>query len=143
MASKLIAHESATLFFSRRDTEIGEKVIFWVKRSVPENVQREIFLGLLPTESLCTKDSENVVDNGWQSLRFEVTGAQREIIGQKRVSLRKIRGVKDQSNSANFGPISSKGMEPGFPISEPIFYSFRSDQTKIGRVTLIFDTAIA
>ena len=29
-------------------TGIREKVIFWVKRSVPKNFQREIFLGLVP-----------------------------------------------------------------------------------------------
>ena len=47
MAPKLSAHEPAT-FFYRRDTEIREKVIFWVKRSVPENFQRENFSGLVP-----------------------------------------------------------------------------------------------
>ena len=41
------------------DTEIGEKVIFFVKRSVPENFQQEIFLGLVSTEALRTQDSEN------------------------------------------------------------------------------------
>ena len=42
----------------------GKKVIFWVKRSVPENFQQENFLGLLPTESLRTQHSENVVGLG-------------------------------------------------------------------------------
>ena len=45
-------------------TEIGEKVIFWVKHSVPENFQQENFSGLLPTEYLRTQDSENVVGLG-------------------------------------------------------------------------------
>ena len=52
--------------------EIRKKVIFWVKRSVPENFQREKFLGLLPKESLGTQGSEN----------FEVIAAQSEVIGQ-------------------------------------------------------------
>ena len=34
-------------------------------------------------EPLRTQDSENVVNNGWPSLRFEVTAAQSEVIGQK------------------------------------------------------------
>ena len=42
----------------------SRKVIFWVKRSVPENFQRESFSGLLPKESLGTKGSENVVGLG-------------------------------------------------------------------------------
>ena len=45
----------------------SRKVIFWVKRSVPENTQWEHFLGLLPTESLRTQDSENVVSLGNQA----------------------------------------------------------------------------
>ena len=42
VASKLSAHLCAT-FFSPRDTETGEKVIFWVKPSIPE------YLSWLPT----------------------------------------------------------------------------------------------
>ena len=42
----------------------SRKVIFWVKRSIPENFQREFFLELIPTESLRTQDSENVVGLG-------------------------------------------------------------------------------
>ena len=41
------------------DTEISVKVIFMVKHSTPEIFQRENFSGLVPTASLCTKDSEN------------------------------------------------------------------------------------
>ena len=39
-------------------------MIFWVKRSVPENFQLETFSGLPPTDSLRTQDSENVVALG-------------------------------------------------------------------------------
>ena len=42
----------------------SRKVIFWVKRSLPENFQRENFLGPVPTESWGTQDSENVVALG-------------------------------------------------------------------------------
>ena len=45
-------------------TEICKKVIFWGKRSVPENFQGENFLGLLTTESLRPQDSENKVGLG-------------------------------------------------------------------------------
>ena len=40
-------------------------------------------------ETLRTQDSENVVNNGWPSLRFEVTAAQSEVIGQKPEVLQK------------------------------------------------------
>ena len=63
MASKLWVHEPDT-FFLLGDTEISEKWNFFVNRFVPENFQQEIFLGLLPTESLRTQDSENVVGLG-------------------------------------------------------------------------------
>ena len=55
----------------------------------------------------------------------------------------KSRGVKDQSHSANFGPIAWKRIEPGNTILESMSYSFPSDRTKIGGVSLILDTAIA
>ena len=42
-------------------TGIREKVIFWVKRSVPGNFQQKKNSGLPPPESLRTQDSENVV----------------------------------------------------------------------------------
>ena len=48
---------------------------------------------------------------GWPSLRFEVTAAQSEVIGQKPEVLQKIRGVL---------------------VLEPMFYSFQSNWTKIG-----------
>ena len=63
MASKLWVHEPDT-FFLFEDTEISEKWNFLINRSVPENFQRENFSGLLPTESLHTQDSENVVGLG-------------------------------------------------------------------------------
>ena len=43
------------------------KVIFCVKRSLPENFQQENFLGLSPKESLWTQDSENIVGLGDQA----------------------------------------------------------------------------
>ena len=46
----------------------SRKVIFWVKRSIPENFQREFFLELIPTESLRTQDSENVDGLGDRAL---------------------------------------------------------------------------
>ena len=63
MASKLWVHEPDT-FFLFEDTEISEKRNFFVNRSVPENFQRENFSGQVPTESLHTQDSENVVGLG-------------------------------------------------------------------------------
>ena len=71
-----IERTRARNIFFRRDTEIGEKVIFWVKR--------ENFSGPVPTESLRTQDSENTV-GGWPRLRFEVIAAKSEVIGKKRL----------------------------------------------------------
>ena len=65
------AHTSPLHLFSVC-TDIREKVIFWVKRSVPKNFQQEIFLGLLPTESLSTQHSENVVGLGDRTLHFSI-----------------------------------------------------------------------
>ena len=75
-------------------------MFLWVKRSVPENFQWEIFLGLLPTGSLRTQDSENVVGLGD---RASVSKLQRLKIGQKQVLLQKIRADTNQSHSVNFG----------------------------------------
>ena len=61
--TKIERTRPATFFFCQ-DTAIREKVIFWVKRSVPENFQRENFSGLIPKESLRTQNSENVVGLG-------------------------------------------------------------------------------
>ena len=47
--------------------EISEKRNFFVKRSVPENFQRENFPGQVPTESLRTQDSENVYERWVQN----------------------------------------------------------------------------
>ena len=63
MASKLWVHEPDT-FFLEAAREISEKWNFFVKRSVPENFQRENFSGPVPTESLRTQDSENIVGLG-------------------------------------------------------------------------------
>ena len=63
MASKLWVHEPDT-FFLEAAREISEKWNFFVKHSVPENFQREIFSGPVPTESLRTQDPENIVGLG-------------------------------------------------------------------------------
>ena len=48
-----------------RDTENHKKVIFLVKRSVPKySIQGNFFSGLVPTETLRTQDSENIVGLG-------------------------------------------------------------------------------
>ena len=67
MASKLWVHEPAT-FFLVAAREISEKWNFFVKRSVPENFQRENFPGQVPTESLRTQDSENVFERWVQQI---------------------------------------------------------------------------
>ena len=67
MASKLWVHEPNT-FFLFEDTEISEKWNCLVNRSVPENFQRENFLGQVPTESLRTQDSENVYERWVQQI---------------------------------------------------------------------------
>ena len=46
----------------------SRKSDFWVKCSVPENFQRENFLGQVPTESLRTQDSENVYERWVQQI---------------------------------------------------------------------------
>lgn len=56
---------------------------------------------------------------------------------------KKLIGVQNQSHPANFGQIAWKRIQPGVPILEPMFYSFQSDQTKIGGVTFFLDTTIA
>ena len=63
MALKLAGTRAGNIF-SRRDMENGEKVNFLVRRSVPENFQREVFSGPVPTESLRTQDPENIVGLG-------------------------------------------------------------------------------
>ena len=99
------------------------KVIFLVKCSVPENFQRANFLRPVPTESLCTQDSENIVGLGdWASVS---SGSKWDWLCYE-----KSRGVANQSHSANFGPIAWKQIEPGVPISESMFYSFQNDRTK-------------
>ena len=47
--------------------EFREKWKFFVNRSVPENFQWENFLGQVPTESLCTQDSEYLYERGVQN----------------------------------------------------------------------------
>ena len=65
MASKLWVHEPDT-FFLEAAREIIEKWNLFVNRSLPENFQWENFWGLVPTESLRTHDSENIVSLGDQ-----------------------------------------------------------------------------
>ena len=79
---------------------------------------------------------------GWPSLRFEVTAAQSEVRGRKRVVLQKIRGVTKNYHFCIYGPIALKRIEHGVLVLEPMFYSFQSDRTKIGGVTLIRSTEI-
>ena len=57
-------------------TKIRKKVIFWVKRPVPENFQWENFSGQVPTESLRTQDSENVYERWVQQIFDPVLVAQ-------------------------------------------------------------------
>ena len=56
--------------------------------------------------------------------------------------LRKIRGVKNQRPSANFGPIAGKLNQHGLIGHESMLNKFPSDRTKISGVSLILDTAI-
>ena len=74
MASKLWVHEPDT-FFLEAAREISEKWNFFVKRSVPENFQRENFPGQVPTESLRTQDSENVYERWVQQIFDRVLAA--------------------------------------------------------------------
>ena len=71
MASKLWVHEPDT-FFLEAAREISEKRNFFVNRSVPENFQREIFLGQVATDSLHTQDSENLYERGVQQIFYPV-----------------------------------------------------------------------
>ena len=59
MASKLWPQQADGLFY-QGDTEIGENLHFFIKRSAPENFQGENFSKGVPTESLRTHGSEYV-----------------------------------------------------------------------------------
>ena len=83
MASKLWVHEPDT-FFLEAAREISEKQNFFVNRSVPENFQREIFSGQVPTESLRTQDSENVYER-WVQQMFDPV-----LVGRSWVSATKL-----------------------------------------------------
>ena len=52
------------ILFSVCAQKFAKKWFFWVKRYVPKNFRQENFSGLLPTESLRTQDSENVISLG-------------------------------------------------------------------------------
>ena len=59
VASKLWPQQADGLFY-QGDTEIGENLHFFIKRSAPENFQGENFSKGVPTESLRTHGSEYV-----------------------------------------------------------------------------------
>ena len=63
VASKLWPQQADGLFY-QGDAEIGENLHFFIKRSAPENFQREIFSKGVPTESLRTHGSEYVYERG-------------------------------------------------------------------------------
>ena len=77
---------------------------------------------------------------GWPSLRFEVTAAQSEVIGQKRVLLQKIRAVMDQSHCANFRPKGLKLNQHGLQVYESRLIQIQTSRTKIGGVTFFATT---
>ena len=54
----------ARYFFLGTEKEISETWNFLVNRSVTENFQRDFFSGRVPTESLRTQDSENIIGLG-------------------------------------------------------------------------------
>ena len=51
-------------FFYQSEMKIREKWKFFVNRSVPEHFQWVIFSGQVPTESLRTQNSENIINLG-------------------------------------------------------------------------------
>ena len=59
MASKLRPQQADGLF-DQGETEIGENLRFFIKRSAPENFQHENFSKAVPTEFLRTHGSEYV-----------------------------------------------------------------------------------
>ena len=61
VGTKIECTRARYIFLLSVHRNLKKEVIFWVKRSVPENFQQENFSGLLPTESLLTQDSENVI----------------------------------------------------------------------------------
>ena len=63
--------------------EIREKRKIFGNRSVPENFQREIFSGQVPTESLRTQDSENVYERWVQQIFDPVLVAQNWVSATK------------------------------------------------------------
>ena len=76
-------HEPAS-FFSCLCTESGEKEIFLVERSVPENFQQEKFFGASTFGILTHSEFRKYSRFGLPSLRFEVIAAQSKVIGKKR-----------------------------------------------------------
>ena len=59
---------TSPILFLGTDKEISEKRNFFVNCSIPKNFQRENFPGQVATESLRTKDSENLYERGVQKI---------------------------------------------------------------------------
>ena len=78
-----ICGKSANAEFFEAAREISEKWNFFVKRSVPENFQRENFSGQVPTESLRTQDSENVYER-WVQQMFDPVLVGRSLVSGKK-----------------------------------------------------------
>ena len=119
--------------------EICEKVIFWVKRSVPKKFQRENFWGLLPTESLCTQDSENVYERWVQQIFDHVSVGRSWMSAKKWDPLAKLLAVKKNKHGHNFQNIASKTNQRGLIVSEPTLIQFGADILKIVAVFIFLD----
>ena len=115
----------------------SQKVIFWVKRSVPKNFQREIFLGLVSTESLRTQDSENVYERWVQQIFDHVLVARSWVSATKWGPLAKLLAVAKNKHGHNFQNIGSKLNQRGLIDYEPTLIQFGSDILKIVAV-LVF-----
>ena len=130
------AHEPATFFYVFAH-KFAKKVIFLVKRCVPENFQRENFSGPAPTESLRTQDSEHMVglgDRASFSKLQQLIVRSLEKIGHIK---RKIRGVKIKDTPPIFVQLNWQRLLG----LNSMLIQFPSNRTKIGGVPLIFDTA--
>ena len=67
--------------------------------------------------------------------KFYMTG----LLGQKFCTLN--CGITNQRQFANFRPMVMKRIQHGLQYVESMLYSFQSDQTKIGGVSLIHNTS--
>ena len=107
-----------------------------------QNCQRTNFSGLPTTVSLCTQDSEYKVGLGDRPSVFEVIAAQSEVMVQKTVLLRKIRGVAKKL-TLFFGLVAWKRIEQGVPMSESMFCLFPSNRMKNTKMLIFCNTAFA